>query len=125
MQGIASIAFIMIGQTILQFTIIVLQFEDIDYYIVAAIMMFGVFGFVLIWRRLIQKIGKKKSLLYIFITAVVFLPTTLFGAISMNSYFLYGILFILGLAASLGGWNLLPSIIYADIAEDDQKKREN
>jgi Na+/melibiose symporter-like transporter len=122
MQGIASIAFIMIGQTVLQFTIIVLQFEDIDYYLVAALMMFGVFGFVIIWRKLIQKIGKKKSLLYIFITAAVFLPTTLFGAISMNSYFLYGILFILGLAASLGGWNLLPSIIYADIAEDDQKK---
>jgi len=39
----------------------------------------------------------------------------------MDSYLIYGILFVLGLAASLGGWNLLPSIIYADIAEDDQK----
>lgn len=121
MQGIASIAFIMIGQTILQFTIIVLQFEDIDYYIVAAIMMFGVFGFIIVWRRIIQKLGKKKSLLYIFLTAIIFLPSTLFGAIPMSSYFIYGILFILGLAASMGGWNLLPSIIYADIAEDDQK----
>jgi Na+/melibiose symporter-like transporter len=114
MQGIASIAFIMIGQT-------VLQFENIDYYVVAAVMMLGVFAFVFLWRKIIQKVGKKKSLLYIFLTAIIFLPSTLFGAIPMNSYFLYGILFILGLAASLGGWNLLPSIVYADIAEDDQK----
>jgi len=121
MQGIASVAFIMIGQIILQFTIVVLQFENIDYYVVAALMMFGVFGFIFLWRRIIQKLGKKKSLLYIFLTAIIFLPSTLFGAIPMNSYLIYGILFILGLAASLGGWNLLPSIIYADIAEDDQK----
>lgn len=122
MQGIASIAFIMIGQIILLFTIEVLQFGNIDYYVVAVIMMFGVFGFIFLWRKIIQKLGKKKSLLYIFLTAIIFLPSTLFGAIPMNSYFIYGILFILGLAASMGGWNLLPSIIYADIAEDDQKK---
>ncbi len=121
MQGIASIAFIMIGQIVLQFTIVVLKFEDIDYYVVAGLMMFGIFGFVFLWRKIIQKLGKKKSLLYIFLTAIIFLPSTLFGAIPMNSYFVYGILFILGLAASLGGWNLLPSIIYADITEDDQK----
>jgi len=121
MQGIASIAFIMNGQTILLFTIEVLQFGNIDYYVVAALMMFGVFGFILLWRKIIQKQGKKKSLLYIFLTAIIFLPSTLFGAIPMNSYLIYGILFILGLAASMGGWNLLPSIIYADIAEDDQK----
>ena len=122
MQGIASIAFIMIGQTILQFTLVVLRFENTDYYIVAGLMMFGIFGFIILWRKLIQKLGKKKSLLYIFITAIIFLPSTLFGAIPMNSYFIYGILFIIGLAAALGGWNLLPTIIYADIAEDDQKK---
>lgn len=121
MQGIASIAFIMIGQTFLQFTIVVLQFENTDYYIVAGLMMFGILGFIILWRKLIQKLGKKKSLLYIFITAIIFLPSTLLGVIPMDSYLFYGILFILGLALSLGGWNLLPSIIYADIAEDDQQ----
>jgi len=122
MQGIASIAFIMIGQTILQFTVVVLQFVNTDYYIVAGLMLFGIIGFIILWGKLIQKLGKKKSLLYIFITAILFLPSTLFGAIPMDSYLLYGILFVFGLAASLGGWNLLPSIIYADIAEDDQKR---
>jgi Na+/melibiose symporter-like transporter len=121
MQGIASIAFIMIGQTILQFTEIVLKFENTDYYIVAGLMMIGIFGFIYLWRKRIQKIGKKKSLLYIFIVGILFLPTTLLGTIRMDTYFIFGILFILGLAACMGGWNLLPSIIYADIAEDDEK----
>ena len=121
MQGIASVGFIMVGQTILQFTEIVLQFGDTDYYIVAGIMLFGIPAFIYIWRRTLQKLGKKRCLLYIFLAAIVFLPTTLFGAIPMDSYLIYGILFVLGLAASMGGWFLLPSIIYADIAEDDQK----
>ncbi len=121
MQGLASVAFIMVGQTILQFTVVVLRFENMDYYIVAGLMMFGIPGFIYIWRRLLQKLGKKRSLLYIFLAAIAFLPTTLFGAIPMDSYLIYGILFVIGLAASLGGWSLLPSIIYADIAEDDQK----
>ncbi|MFW9895282.1 MAG: MFS transporter [Candidatus Thorarchaeota archaeon] len=121
MQGIASIAFIMIGQLILQFTKIVLKFEDLDYYVVAALMLISIIGFIILWRRILQKLGKKRSLLYIFLVAAVFLPSTLFGAIPMNSYFIYGLLFTIGLAASMGGWNLLPSIIYADIAEDDQK----
>ncbi|MHA2008177.1 MAG: MFS transporter [Promethearchaeota archaeon] len=122
MQAIASIAFIMIGQTILQFTEIVLQFENVDYYIVAGLMMFGIFGFIYLWRKIIEKIGKKRSLLYIFLISIIFLPSTLFGIISMDSSLVYGILFVLGIAASMGGWNLLPSIIYADIAEDDQKR---
>lgn len=121
MQGLASVAFIMVGQTILQFTVVVLRFENMDYYIVAGLMMFGIPGFIYIWRRLLQKLGKKRSLLYIFLAAIAFLPTTLFGAIPMDSYLIYGMLFVIGLAASLGGWSLLPSIIYADIAEDDQK----
>ncbi|MFX1277840.1 MAG: MFS transporter [Promethearchaeota archaeon] len=121
MQGIASIAFIMIGQTVLQYTEIVLKFEDTDYYIVAGLMVIGILGFIFLWRKRIQKIGKKKSLLYIFLVGILFLPTTLFGAIRMETYFIFGILFILGIAACMGGWFLLPSIIFADIAEDDEK----
>lgn len=121
MQGIASIAFVMIGQTVLQFAEFVLKFEDTDYYIIAGLMVIGIISFIYLWRKIIQKLGKKKSLLYIFLVGILFLPTTLFGAMRMDNYFIFGILFILGLAACMGGWNLLPSIIYADIAEDDEK----
>ena len=44
------------------------------------------------------------------------------GLIPMDSYFGLGIIFMLGLAGCLGGWYLFPAIIYADIAEDDEKK---
>jgi GPH family glycoside/pentoside/hexuronide:cation symporter len=121
MQGIASIAFIIFGQTILQFNIVVLRFENTDFYLVAGLMMLGIPGFIYLWRKVLHKLGKKRSLLYIFLAAIIFLPTTLLGAIPMDSYLIFGIFFILGLALSLGGWALLPSIIYADIAEDDQQ----
>jgi len=39
----------------------------------------------------------------------------------MESYLIYGIIFIIGVVASIGGWNLFPYIIYADLAEDDEK----
>jgi len=32
-----------------------------------------------------------------------------------------GIIFIVGIGAILGGWYLFPYIIYADVAEDDEK----
>ncbi|MFX0138961.1 MAG: MFS transporter [Candidatus Hodarchaeota archaeon] len=122
MQGIASIAIVMIGNTMLQYIILVLQLKDEEYYIVAALMIFGILGFLYIWRRIIEKIGKKRSLLCMFLALILFLPLTLLGLIPMDSYFALGIIFILGLAGCLGGWYLFPAIMYADIAEDDEKK---
>lgn len=122
MQGICSVAFIMIGQTMLLFTEKVLKLKDMDYYIVAGLMIFGIIGAIYLWRKLIERFGKKKTLIYVFLTAIIFLPTTLIGAIPMNSYLIFGIIFILGVATCLGGWFLFPNIMYADIAEDDEKK---
>ena len=121
MQGIGSVAFIMIGETMLIFTQEVLNLENTDFYIVAGLMIIGILGAIYLWRRLIEKLGKKKALLYIFLTIIIFLPTTLIGAIPMDSYLIFGIIFILGLSACLGGWFLFPNIIYADIAENDEK----
>jgi len=39
----------------------------------------------------------------------------------MDSYLILGILFIAGVGAILGGWYLFPYIVYADVAEDDEK----
>jgi Na+/melibiose symporter-like transporter len=39
----------------------------------------------------------------------------------MNSYLIIGIIFIIIVATSLAGWYLFPYILYADIAEDDEK----
>jgi len=122
MQGISSIATIMIVEVMLIFIIEVLQFNDLDYYIAAGIMILGILFFLYIWKRIIHKFGKKKSLLYIFSSAIIILSLTLIGLIPMDSYFIFGLLFIIGLSGCLGGWALFPAIIYADIAEDDEKK---
>jgi Na+/melibiose symporter-like transporter len=70
---------------------------------------------------LIHKIGKKKALLFVFLAGVVFLPITLVALIPMN-YLILGIIFISGIGLILGGWFLFPYIVYADVAEDDEKK---
>lgn len=40
----------------------------------------------------------------------------------MDSYVIFGIIFVLVIAACLGGWFLFPGFMYADLAEDDEKK---
>jgi len=123
MQGIASIAWIMIGAQILIYIDKVLQFDSTSNLIGSIVFILGILIFLVIWRKLIEKLGRKRSLLYIFLTAIIFLPFTLLGLLPMGSTFslIFGIIFILGITGCMGGWFLFPSIMYADIAEEDEK----
>ncbi len=121
MQGIASLAWIMIGSLILVYIGTVLQFDSTSNLIASIVFVLGILIFLVIWRKLIEKLGRKRSLLYVFLVAIVFLPFTLFGLLPMGSTFIFGIIFILGITGCMGGWFLFPSIMYADIAEDDEK----
>ncbi len=122
MIGIASLAWSMIGSLILLFLEKVLQFELIFYIITAAAYLLGILVFLYIWRKLIVNKGKKTTLLYVFLLAIITLPFSLLGVIRGGFSIIYGILFILSIAAAMGGWFLFPSILLADLAEDDQKK---
>jgi len=121
MQGIASIAIIMTTSLMLVYISTVLQFDDTSYLIASIVFILGILIFLVLWRKLIEKLGRKRSLLYIFLTAIIFLPFTLFGLLPMGSTFIFGIIFIVGITGCMGGWFLFPGIIYADIAEDDEK----
>ncbi len=121
MEGFASIAWSIVTPTMLAFLRTVLIFTDMEYIIGGSIIIFGVLFFLYLWRKLIEKLGKKKSLLFLFLFAIIVLPFTLISLIPMDSYLIYGIIFIIGVVASIGGWNLFPYIIYADLAEDDEK----
>ncbi len=121
MIGIASLAWTQVGSLILPFTEVVLVFEQTYYIIAAAVFVLGILFFLYIWRRMLRKSGKKRSMLYIFLSSIIFLPFTLLGLIPMESTFIYGILFILGIAGSLAGWFLLPPVVISDITEDDEK----
>lgn len=121
LQGFASIAWAIVTPTMLAFISTVLKFTEMFYYIGGAIIIFGVLIFLYIWRKLIEKLGKKRSLLYLFLSAIIILPFTLISIIPMESYLIYGTIFIVGVVAAIGGWNLFPYIIYADLAEDNEK----
>jgi len=121
MQGIASIAIIMTTSLMLVYISTVLQFDSTSYLIASIVFILGILLFLVLWRKLIEKLGRKRSLLYIFLTAIIFLPFTLFGLLPMGSTFIFGIIFILGITGCMGGWFLFSGIIYADIAEDDEK----
>jgi glycoside/pentoside/hexuronide:cation symporter, GPH family len=124
MQGIASFAWIMVTTIMLNFIDVVLAFGTIEYLIAAVALLAGIIGFLAIWKRLIKRLGKKKSLLYVYLFGILFLPTSLIGLASLSPILnlMYGILFMLGVAALLGGWFLFPYIMYADAAEDDAIK---
>ncbi|MFW9999717.1 MAG: MFS transporter [Candidatus Hodarchaeota archaeon] len=121
MIGIASIAWIMVGSLLLSYIEVVLAFEQMYYYMAAGFFLIGIVGFLYLWRKLTSKLGKKQSVLYIFLVAIIFLPFSLLGLIPMDPSFIFGLIFIIGLTGCLAGWFLLPSIIIADITEDDQK----
>ena len=53
------------------------------------------------------------------------MPISLLGLIPSQlglTYLIIGIIFIVGIGAILGGWFLFPYIVYADVAEDDEKE---
>ncbi|MFW9901514.1 MAG: MFS transporter, partial [Candidatus Thorarchaeota archaeon] len=82
---------------------------------------FCVIAFLEIWRRVIQKFGKKQTMLYIYILAALVLPITLLGLIPLNNFLIIGLIFMIGIGASLGGWYLLPAVIFADLADYDER----
>lgn len=121
MQGITSIALSITVRIMLYYTEVVLDLTGSDYIVIAGFLLIGIFAFLYLWRKSIQKKGKKQTLLNILLFGILFLPITLFGLLPIVSNIIFGAIFILGVAAILGGWFLFPYIMYADLAEDDEK----
>jgi GPH family glycoside/pentoside/hexuronide:cation symporter len=121
MQGISGFGWSIISSVMLTYTEAVLSLGTTEYIIVAVIFLLSIFVFLYLWRKQIERIGKKKTLLFIFLIAVIFLPITLLGLIEAIPNLILGVFFITGIGLILGGWYLFPYIMYADLAEDDEK----
>lgn len=121
MVGISGLGWSMISTGMLKYLNDALNLGTLDYMIAAICLVLTIFIFLYMWRRSIEKSGKKKTLLTVFLLAAVSLPITLLCLIPMDSYLIIGIIFIIVVATSLAGWYLFPYILYADIAEDDEK----
>ncbi len=127
MQGLASFAWIIITTVMLSYTSIVMGFDTIQYLISAVALLFGILIALYFWRKLIKRYGKKNTLLKLFLYAAVISLSSLIGLISINNKILstiVGTLFLIGIASFMGGWFLFPYIMYADLAEDDEKRTD-
>ncbi|MFX0075426.1 MAG: MFS transporter, partial [Candidatus Hermodarchaeota archaeon] len=122
MQGLSGFGWSIISTVMLTYTETVLALSGTDYLIVAVCFLLSIFVFLYFWRKRIEKAGKKQTLLLIFLIAVFFLPITLLGLVEAIPALVLGIIFIIGVGLILGGWYLFPYIIYADLAEDDEKE---
>jgi len=122
MIGIASLGWSILNDALLAYNQAALFLGGIDFYIIAGVLLIGIFTFLYIWRRLLEKRGKKNTLLNIFLFAAIFLPISVLALIEAIPRLLLGIIFVIIATGALGGWYLFPYIIYADIAEDDEQK---
>ena len=89
--------------------------------IAAAILMLGIMISLFVWKKLIDLKGKKSTISLIFLFAVIVFLFSLIGLLD-NVPFVIAILYVLGIAACLGGWYLFPYIWYADLAEDAKRR---
>ncbi len=122
LQGIAFLAWGMVTPTLLGFTTEVLNFETSSMVVAAGVLFLGIMVFLFTWKRLIEKKGKKTTISLIFLLAVIILPFSLIGLIPGGVSFPVAIIYVVGVAACLGGWYLFPYIWYADLAEDAKKR---
>ena len=122
MVGIASLAWSILIDVLLTYNQAALFLSGTDFYIIAGVLLIGIFSFLFVWRKLLEKLGKKRALLYIFLYSAIFLPISLLALIEAFPRLILGMIFVVIATSALGGWFLFPYIIYADIAEDDEKK---
>jgi len=126
MVGISGFGWTMITTGMLKYASDALHLSALtDYLIIAVSLLLSIFIFLYIWRLFIERKGKKPVLTYVFLLGIFFMPITLLAMIPMGNFLILGIVYILGIGAILGGWNLFPYIVYADIAEDDEKSTSN
>ena len=118
LQGIAFLAIGMITPSLIGFATIVLKIEGTTLYLTAVVLLVGIMGFLFMWKKLIDKKGKKQTFLIILLTGIVVLPLTLIGLLPGEISFLITIIWVLSIAAFMGGWYLFPYIWLADLAED-------
>ena len=122
LQGIAFLAIGMITPSVIGFATIVLKIEGTEFYLTAVSLLVGIMLFLFMWKKLIDKKGKKQTFLIILLTGIIVLPLSLIGLIPGEINFVITIIWVLAIAAFMGGWYLFPYIWLADLAEDADKR---
>ena len=118
LQGIGFLAIGVITPSVIGFATLVLKIEGTEFYLTAVCLFIGMMLFLFMWKKLIDKKGKKQTFLIILLTGIIVLPLSLIGLIPGEINFIITIIWVLAIAAFMGGWYLFPYIWLADLAED-------
>jgi glycoside/pentoside/hexuronide:cation symporter, GPH family len=121
-HGVGSLGWAMVNAIMLGYIDTVLMLEGLNLYIAAGILMIGLVGTIEFWRRKIESWGKKKTLTAVFGLAIIAFPFSLIGMYAWSVNLAFGIFFAFILATTQAGWALFPYILYADLAEDFEKR---
>jgi len=120
--GLAEGSWAIANQYLLPLADVILDLDFTGYTILALLMVIVLIISIYSWRKGIGKFGKKRTILIAFLVSVVVLPFALVPMIPLPSLFVFGLLFIPSVAVGLGGWELFPYVIYADMADNEAKQ---
>jgi len=125
-QGIASL--VPTSSLALGFVSDVLHFNTLFYVLTALVLLFAVLIFYTVWRKFIERRGKKWTLQIILLFGMIIFPLSLIG-LAQNAggsiLKISGIVFVALVAIFIAGWSLFPYILYADLTEDDARRTKN
>jgi GPH family glycoside/pentoside/hexuronide:cation symporter len=134
-QGIANITWSMFFSLIFGYLNYVLHLLDTNYvigpvaipvyYVVAVVLIVCILSFLAVWRRVIEKYGKKVTLEIILLMGICTFPLSLVGIVQGVNMGIVGMVLVVLVTAPVGGFFLFPYILYADFAEDDARRTNN
>jgi GPH family glycoside/pentoside/hexuronide:cation symporter len=121
-QGLLSVAFISIQSLVLGFVKYVLLLStDMDYITFGATFLLAIILSFLFWMFMYKRIGKKKSLTVamIFLSAVLPFSMVIGEGIPLSLY-TQGFIYVALVSFGMAGYVLIPTVIMADIAHEDE-----
>jgi Na+/melibiose symporter-like transporter len=121
MAGFASIGWAMAGEVMLKYLTVVLFLGTMEYIICALTLVLVTVIFLRIWRSIIMKLGKTRSIRLVFICGSITMLLSLLGLIYTTMPIIIAVIVVFGYAVTMGGWYLFPYVMYADVAEDDER----
>jgi GPH family glycoside/pentoside/hexuronide:cation symporter len=121
-HGFGSLGWAMVNGVMMGYITIVLMMQGMNLYISAGILFISLLGTLEIWRRLIEKKGKKATLLMVFGFGAITFPFSLLGLFPWAVSVVFGVFIAFCLATAQAGWALFPYILYADLAQDFERR---
>ncbi len=122
LHSLSFIAWGLINSIIIGYIDNVLMLKGVSLYITAGSLFIIMVIVIDYWRKRIETKGKTSTLLRIFKIAMIFYPLSILGLFPFSTNAIFGIIMVGIVASTEAGWYLFPYLVYADLAEDQEKK---